>query len=292
MSVVAIFSQGTDENLMVGRNGVFYDRKGRDYDAAITKIVANPISLREAFWSPYKKLVRSIEEQVVKRASAADAAATTQLNTVAAAPVATIETTPAAPAPAAAAAAPAKPAFDPSVIALLSVAVGTLAAALAGFLGFLKGFDAWKLPLVTAGLLLVFSGPAMILTYMKLRQRNLGPILDANGWAINARAKINVPFGTKLTGIAELPLGAVVDVHDRYAEKSVLWPKMLLIAFFVWWIYAFMNDTGILYRLTKNWDIPLGEPPAGLKAKSDKDIEKDKGISSSATNSPAAAAGK
>jgi len=31
---------------MVGRNGVFYDRKGRDYDATITKIVASPISLR------------------------------------------------------------------------------------------------------------------------------------------------------------------------------------------------------------------------------------------------------
>ena len=60
LSILAIFSQGDDDNLMVGRNGIFYDRKGNDYDATISKIVANPISLRQAFWAPYKKLARFI----------------------------------------------------------------------------------------------------------------------------------------------------------------------------------------------------------------------------------------
>ena len=73
LGIVAVVSQGDDENLMVGRNGVFYDRKGRDYDATITKIVASPISLRQAFWAPYKKLVRTIEEYIAKRAATADA---------------------------------------------------------------------------------------------------------------------------------------------------------------------------------------------------------------------------
>ena len=36
----------------------------------------------------------------------------------------------------------------------------------------------------------------------------LRPILDANGWAVNARAKMNVPFGGALTGVAALPPGA------------------------------------------------------------------------------------
>jgi hypothetical protein len=266
MSIVAIFSQGDDENLMVGRNGVFYDRKGRDYDATITKILTNPISVREAFWSPYKKVVRVVEEQVVKRASTANASVNSQL--------------------AAAAPAPAKPAFDPSVIALVSVALGTLAAAFATFLGFLGKFAAWQIPLVIIGILLIVSGPSVVLAYIKLRQRNLGPILDANGWAINAKAKINVPFGARLTDIAELPPGATVDVRDRYAEKSVLWPKLLAVAFFIWWIYAIMDDTGILYRLTKNWEIPLGKPPAALQPKSDQPNP------TPGTNSPAPTAGK
>ena len=47
--------------------------------------------------------------------------------------------------------------------------------------------------------------PAMLMAYFKLRKRNLGPILDANGWAVNTRARINIPFGTALTHMAQLP---------------------------------------------------------------------------------------
>ena len=56
--------------------GNIYDRNGKDWDATVTKVVTNPISVREAFWAPYKKLVKVIEDTVTKRASAADAAAT------------------------------------------------------------------------------------------------------------------------------------------------------------------------------------------------------------------------
>ena len=49
MQIVAAFTGGDSDNLMVGRNGIFYDRKGRDWDATITKIIDNPISIRQAF---------------------------------------------------------------------------------------------------------------------------------------------------------------------------------------------------------------------------------------------------
>src|SRR5208282_1259446 len=157
LSIVAIFSQGDDENLMVGRNGIFYDRKGRDYDATIVKILANPVSLRQAFWSPYNKLARLIEEQVTKRASSAQTDADAQMGAVAGG----------------AAPPPAKRTLDPSVIALVSVALGSLTAAFAGFLGYLKGFALWELPLIALGLMLLISGPAVVLAYIKLRRRNL-----------------------------------------------------------------------------------------------------------------------
>src|SRR4029077_13317988 len=79
MQIVAAFTGGDSDNLMVGRNGLFFDRQGRDWDATITKIIDNPISIRQAFFSPYKKLVRTIEEQVAKRAAAADAGAAAKL---------------------------------------------------------------------------------------------------------------------------------------------------------------------------------------------------------------------
>jgi len=283
LSIVAVFSQGDDDNLMIGRNGVFYDRKGRDFDATITKILANPIGLRQAFWLPYKKLVRTVEEQVAKRAAAADAGVPVKLVPPPIVP---------ATAPAVPAAAAKKPAFDPSVIALISVALGSLAAAFAAVLAFLGKFTAWQLPLVLAGILLIISGPSLIIAYMKLRKRNLGPILDANGWAVNARAKINVPFGTSLTGIAKLPPGATIDTSDRFAEKSVLWPKLLVALFVLWWIYAFMADVGLLWRLTKNWETPLGKPPAsyGQSGRHDSDTTNAPPAAASAvsTNVPAA----
>ena len=221
LSIVAIFSQGDDDNLMVGRNGIFYDRKGRDYDATIIRILSNPISLRQAFWAPYKKLVRLVEEQVAKRAAAADADVNANL-------AATANVTAGA-----SAAGPQKPMFDPSVIALISVALGSLAAAGAGVLAFLGKFESC--------IMLIVSGPSLILAYINLRKRNLGPILDANGWAVNARAKINVPFGTSLTGVAKLPPGSTIDVSDRYAEKSSVLPKVLITLFFVWWIYSYLS---------------------------------------------------
>src|SRR2546429_1459630 len=75
MQILAAFTNGDSDNLMAGRNGIFYDRKGRDWDATITKIVDNPISIRQAFWAPYKKAARMIHEQIAKRAASADSAA-------------------------------------------------------------------------------------------------------------------------------------------------------------------------------------------------------------------------
>ncbi|HMG24454.1 MAG TPA: hypothetical protein VK607_24125, partial [Kofleriaceae bacterium] len=68
-TIAAAFTAGDVDNLMVGRNGVFVDRKGLDWEATITKVIANPIGIRQAFWTPYKRAVRMIEERVAKRAA-------------------------------------------------------------------------------------------------------------------------------------------------------------------------------------------------------------------------------
>lgn len=60
----------------------------------------------------------------------------------------------------------------------------------------------------------------MLLAWFKLRRRSLGPILDANGWAVNAMAKISINFGTSLTQIASLPKGTPRSLADPFARKS------------------------------------------------------------------------
>ena len=69
----------------------------------------------------------------------------------------------------------------------------------------------------------------MILAALKLRQRCLGPILESNGWAINARAKLNIPFGASLTSLGRLPPGSERSMDDPYAERKSVWPKVLLV---------------------------------------------------------------
>jgi hypothetical protein len=86
------------------------------------------------------------------------------------------------------------------------------------------------LPLGVLALLLMISGPAMLLAWLKLRRRNLGPILDANGWAINGRARINVAFGAAMTEVATIPKGARRSLSDSFADKSPPWRLYTLLA--------------------------------------------------------------
>ena len=74
----------------------------------------------------------------------------------------------------------------------------------------------------------------MLLAWLKLRKRSLGPILDANGWAVNTHASISLPFGATLTKVASLPAGAQRSLRDPFAQKSRSgwWWLLLLIVVF------------------------------------------------------------
>jgi hypothetical protein len=100
------------------------------------------------------------------------------------------------------------------------------------------------------GVMALISGPSMILAYIKLHKRNLGPILDANGWAVNAKAKINVPFGAALTEIAKLPAGSDRDLIDPFAEKKSPWPKLAVFALALYLVYVLLNHLGFVYQWT------------------------------------------
>jgi hypothetical protein len=226
-TIVAAFTNGDSDNLMVGRNGVFYDRKGQDWDATIVKVVANPISLREAFWSPYKKLLRMIEELVAKRAAAADAAADKKLASAATAATTADKAKPAEPKK-----------IDVGTVAALGVAVGAIGAAIAGLATGVMNLSWWQIPLVFVGIILLISLPSMVIAWLKLRRRNLGPLLDANGWAINTRARINTPFGAALTQLPQMPENSQRSLDDPFAEKGRPWGLyvfiLLLAAAAVW----------------------------------------------------------
>jgi hypothetical protein len=242
-TIAAVFTAGDVDNLMVGRNGVFVDRKGKDWEATITKVIANPISLRQAFWSPYKKAVRLIEERVAKRAAEEDAATTTKLAT-AGAPAA--DAKPADAKPGEPKHEPEPPKIDIGTVAALGVAIGGIGAFGTAVLAALFGLG-WWMPIGIAGVMFAISGPSILLAFIKLRRRNLGPLLDASGWAINALTRINVPFGTALTDVAALPPGARRSSTDPYAEKRPPWRFYATVAIVI--VLAVMWYLGKLDRL-------------------------------------------
>ncbi len=241
MTIAAAFTDGDSDNLMVGRNGVFYDRDGNDWDATITRIIDNPISVREAFWSPYKKLVRLIEEQVAKRAAAGEAEADAKL---AATATATAHVDKAKPAP---------KKIDVGTVAALGVAFGALATAFAAIAAKVTGVLAlpfWQAILAFVAVLVLISTPSMAMAWLKLRQRNLAPILDANGWAVNGRVKMNVPFGASLTKVASLPPGAGASFAVRYPEPPTAVPRFILTLVGVVFVLSLLNQFGVINTLT------------------------------------------
>lgn len=263
MTIAAAFTDGDSDNLMIGRNGIFYDRKGRDWDATISKIVEHPISIRQAFWLPYKKVAALIESQIEKFAQAREkavheqAAANIDKTAKSAETAATV--TPEA-AEKAKKEQEKKDAFDvgkfAGIFAAIGLAIGAIGTVIGSLIAGFLNLELWQMPLAVFGIMLVISGPSMLIAWLKLRQRNLGPILDANGWAVNSKAKVNIPFGRSLTNVAKLPPGAQTDMTDRFAD-SHSGRKWLILAAFVFvifcvWKYGVIKYVGDTFK----FDVP------------------------------------
>lgn len=221
MGIAAAFTAGDVDFLFVGRNGVFYDRKGLDWDATITRIVENPTSISQAFLSPYKKFVRLIEEQVAKRAAAGEARAQKSLGTTASSLANTELKTISSTADTVTAAAPRR--TDVGTVAAIGVALGSISAVAVGIFAKFVDLGVW-IPLGLIGIVLAISGPSMLMAWLKLRQRSLGPLLDASGWAINGRMRINTRLGGSLSQTAKVPANARRSLKDPFAEsKAPMW---------------------------------------------------------------------
>ena len=238
MQIVAAMTQGDIHNLSVGKNAVFYDNAGNDYDATVTKIIDNPISILQAFWTPYRKLGNWITEKINKSAAEKDAKIMTDVTTK-------LDAKPAD----GAAPVDQKPAFDiakfAGIFAAIGMAVGMIGTALASIFKGLFALSWWQLIILFVGIVLVISGPAMVMAWMKLHRRNIAPLLNANGWAVNANAKISIPFGETLTEIAKYPK---MKLDDPFAKKGLkTWQKWTISILFVavvvlaLWIFNVLN---------------------------------------------------
>lgn len=225
MDIVAALTDGDLDNLRVGKNAIFYDRTGQDWDAVVTKIIDNPISVRQAFWMPYKKFWNWMTEKLNKSAAEKEEKAFAKMTEKADTASSSISVKLDKSQAEQQAAVSKKQVFDIAKFAGIFAAIGMAIGFIGSFLtkiGSVLFSSPVAFVLIIAIVILSISGPSMFIAWSKLRKRNLGPILNANGWAINAKIPVNVRFGATLTEMASYPR---IVLDDPYAEKKM--PKWL-----------------------------------------------------------------
>ncbi len=224
--IAAVLTDGDVDGLREGKNAVFYDREGNDYTAKVVAIVDNPISIRQAFWAPYKKVARMINDKIDKAAAEKNEKSMAGLTDAAdKATSVKVEGDPKE------AAQSFTSSFDiakfAGVFAAIGLAIGYIGQFIVKVIEGAAALKFWQLVLVIIGIMLLISGPSMFIAWRKLRKRDLGPVLNANGWAINAKSLVRVKFGKTLTSLAKFPKLTAVDPEAR-AKVTRRWVFGLL----------------------------------------------------------------
>ena len=196
-------------NLAIEKRGVLFDFSGKEWDTRVVKVVENPISLSEAIAAPFKKITKLLSTAIDKISASAEKQLETGLtkSTTAVeksvvqgmqAPTTTVPTpAPAAVAPASAPAAGGMSGARDVVLtgSLALAALGSSFAFIGSTLADLK--SAQVLTIFCVGLAVVLI-PVVIIAAIKLHRRNLSGILEASGWAINARMRLSTRLARRL----------------------------------------------------------------------------------------------
>lgn len=172
MNIVAAVTAGDSDLLTVNRNGVYVDSTGADWDATVVKTVSNPIGILQAVWSPYKRIGTLVTDQISKYASEKQS----RLLDSAGKKLDEVGTQ---------VSAGTAPKFDigrnVGIFAAVGLALGAIGTAVGSIFNALLAMAWWQLPLLLLALLIIISGPSVLLAWLKLRKRTLGPLLEASG---------------------------------------------------------------------------------------------------------------
>ena len=226
--VVAPLTGGERGKLRVGKRGIFIDTDAKEYDAVITELVENPISVREAAVAPFRRASRfigeKIEQWVGSKAAAQESAllakteegvtaAQTTADRSAAVAVGAADATPTTGATPPRPGAPGAPrGLDVNTLVLGGgMALAGVGAMLAGLISALTSLNGW---LAILGVVLVVMGVSGLSGWLKLRKRDMSLLLEASGWAVNVQMKITARIAGIFAFTPDLPKGALIDRTD------------------------------------------------------------------------------
>jgi hypothetical protein len=207
-------TRGRGAHLEVGKRGIFHDVEGKEYDAIVTQVIRQPVSLWEAMMMPFERIGRFVGSKVEALASSGGKEFDQMLEQGYARSTA-------APAATAAAPAAASPAAGlGGLIAAGGIAFAAVGSALAFIVSQTKSLTLGDVLSAALSIAVIIMLPSGLLGWLKLRRRNLALLLEGSGWALNDRLNLTRELAGLVTRKPRLPRGARVDHTDMLLSTT------------------------------------------------------------------------
>ena len=239
---VAVTS-GTMRSLFIGKRGVFFDTENRIFDAVITDIAEQPVSIGEAFKAPFYNFADFLAKQTERifntRNAEMQKSITGELNK---SQLANAPKLPAAAGKAAPAVPPPPPQSTGSNLSMLLMGGGIGIAALGSSVAFiaksLQNVSFGTILAVLAGVVVIFGGPSVVIALIRIFRRNLSRFLESCGCAVNRPMRMNCRMGAIFTFAPKRPAGKIsmldpVDLFNpvkKFTARRIIWTLIVLIA--------------------------------------------------------------
>ena len=196
---------GDASEIFPGKRGVFITLDGREWEATVTEVITNPVSVWEALKLPFKRLA----ELVGKFTERFSGARSEEMEKKLAAKLEAVEKGVTTPAAAGAAGAPAARSGIPGLLVGGGVAFAALGSTLAYVASKVSEIDKWDVVKVLAAIFAIIAIPTVIVAVVKLRRRNMSRLLEASGWAVNRKIRLTALLGRHFTEAPRVPSGAM-----------------------------------------------------------------------------------
>lgn len=194
MNLAVAVTAGTMRRLFVGKSGVFYTPDGLIWDAVVTDLIQQPVSLKEAILMPFYRIGDIISSQAEKHFAAKTNALEADVTKGVDAKLAGGE----------------QPKKEgginmPMLIMGGGVGIAALGSSFAFMAKSLQGVSIWRILAVLLGIFIIICAPFVILSLLKLFRRSLTRFLEANGCALNREMRLTLALGRIFTYVPRIP---------------------------------------------------------------------------------------
>lgn len=250
MKLAVAVTSGHVRNLFVGKSGVFFTDDGLAWDAKVFDFVKQPASISEAMREPFYKFAEFLQKQADKFFATKSKAYETN--------VANAIQTNAAPKPSPAA--QQTPAVSGSMMLMGGgIGIAAIGSAFAFMAKSLQGISAWTVVWVFLGIMLIFGGPIIAVSLVKLFSRNLSRFFEANGYALNMKMRLSLKMGRVFTFTPKLPLNIRLFAEQLHllipggeeesrAKKAKFWTWLLVLLLLAAGVYFSYPYLAALFR--------------------------------------------